>query len=43
MQVHQQMPDELLAEATRGLAVSQKLIDGMMEQLPDMPCMGSRR
>ena len=39
--VHTQMPDELLHEAQRGLAMSAMLVDKVVENLA--PCLGTRR
>ena len=47
VQVHKQMPSELLHEAQRGLAVSQMLATAMSHKLDEvveqLPCMGHRR
>ena len=41
VQVHTQMPGELLHEAQRGLAISALLVDKVVEKLG--PCLGTRR
>ena len=47
VQVHKQMPSELLHEAQRGLAVSQMLATAMSHKLDEvvehLPCVGTRR
>ena len=47
VQVHKQMPGELLHEAQRGLAISQLLMETVQHSLDDvvekLPCMGVRR
>jgi hypothetical protein len=43
VQVHQQLPSDLQREARAAVAVSQLMIDKVVEQLPSMPCMGTRQ
>ena len=47
MQVHKQMPSELLHEAQRGLAVSSMLFNAIEHKLDEvvehLPCVGTRR
>ena len=47
VQVHKQMPNELLHEAQRGLAISQLMVEKVQHSLDEvvdkLPCVGTRR
>jgi hypothetical protein len=41
--VHKSLPSDMQREASAAVAMSQLLIDKALEQMPAMPCMGTRR